>query len=98
LILLEHIRLEKQLGHIVGSASDRTVSNQWDLWRQHGIEPDFVVLKHNLGELVGKYQVEEYWHVGDSAMDEFFAVRAGFKFLYPKAYLQDNGMANSSFT
>ena len=91
-VSLERVREEKRLGHIIGSASDRTVSNQVELWQENGIELDFVVLKHKLAEVRDKFVADEYWHVGDTDLDQFFAKRAGFRFFFPDAYMEKDGL------
>jgi len=42
---------------------------------------DFMVLKHQLADVKARFQAEEYYHIGDTDMDHFFATRAGFRFL-----------------
>jgi hypothetical protein len=82
-VSLESVRRCKALGYLVGSCSDRTVSDQVQLWGRHGIEVDFTMLKHHLGDLRSRFQAEAYYHVGDGDMDRFFAHRAGFQFVEP---------------
>ena len=76
----------KLSGSLVGSASDLPVNSQWELWRAWGINPDFVVLKHQLESLLERFVVEEYWHIGDSEVDRYFAERAGFRFFWADSY------------
>ena len=80
-ITLDHVRKAKELGYIVGSTSDRPISNQEELWKQHDIEVDFVALKHQLAEVKERFEPDECLHVGDTEMDRFFAAQAGFDFL-----------------
>ena len=84
------VRRAKALGYLVCSASDRTVSNQWDLWRENNIEIDFVVLKHQLAALKEKFSADRYCHIGDGEMDKFFAIQAGFDFYHVES-LPDDG-------
>lgn len=80
-ITLEMVRTAKRLGYFVGSCSDRTVSHQQRLWREHHIPVDFTVLKHRLGDVKARFEAEEYYHIGDSDVDEFYSGRAGFFYL-----------------
>ena len=81
-ITLDIVRKAKELGYLIGSASDRTISNQTDLWKEHGVEVDFVSLKHRLPELKEKFNGPKCLHIGDTEMDRYFAVQAGFDFLW----------------
>ena len=81
LITMAMVRQAKDLGYLIGSGSDRPISNQRRIWEQHNILVDFVVLKHQLGEVRDLFQAEAYYHIGDTDMDSFFAERAGFRFL-----------------
>ncbi len=81
-VTLDHVRKAKELGFIVGSASDRPISNQEELWKQHDIDVDFVCLKHRLSEVKERFPADEYRHVGDTEMDRYFAKLAGFDFLW----------------
>lgn len=81
-ISLELVRKAKDLGYIVGSASDRTIGNQIELWKQSGIEVDFVSLKHRLADIKAKFAVSQYLHIGDTEVDRYYATQAGFDFLW----------------
>ena len=82
-ITMDMVRKAKELGYLIGSSSDRTISSQQRLWRDHGITVDFTVLKQQLGNLKALFQADEYYHVGDSEMDRYFSDQAGFRFLMP---------------
>ena len=82
-ITMEMVRQAKLLGYIIGSCSDRTVSNQQRIWRDHEIVVEFTVLKHKLEEVKANFPAEEYYHIGDTDMDKYFATRAGFSYLQP---------------
>ena len=82
-ITMDMVRKAKELGYFIGSSSDRTISNQQRLWRDHGITVDFTVLKQNLAKLKGQFQADDYYHIGDSEMDRYFSDQAGFHFLMP---------------
>lgn len=80
-IPLELIRRAKTLGYIVGSSSDRVVSDQQRLWARHQIEMDFVGHKHKLDEIKARYpEATRLIHIGDGDADHIYAVRHGFEF------------------
>ena len=79
-ITLDMVRTAKDKGYIVGSCSDRPLSYQQRIWEQNSIDMDFTVLKDQLEIVKAQFHAEEYYHVGDTHMDEFFAGRAGFQF------------------
>ena len=80
-ITLEMVRTARRMGFLIGSCSDRTISYQQRLWREHRIPVDFTVLKHRLSDVKAQFQAEEYYHIGDSDVDEFYSGRAGFVYL-----------------
>lgn len=67
-------------GHVIGSASDRTRSDQSLLWEQHGIDVAFVGGKHHLHEVREQFPAERHVHIGDTHVDEHYARLAGFEF------------------
>ena len=76
------VKRAKHLGYVIGSCSDRPVSHQQDIWaRLLGVVPDFTVLKHRLADLRSRFDAAAYYHVGDTDIDEHFALVAGFLFL-----------------
>jgi hypothetical protein len=81
-LTVELVRRCRSLGYRIGSGSDRTERNQWELWRAHGIELDFVSLKHRLGDVRGRFEVTRFIHIGDTEMDQYFARQAGFEFWF----------------
>lgn len=84
-ITMDLVRLAQQLGYLIGSCSDRTLSAQQRIWSDHRIAVDFTVLKHQLSWVKAAYDAEEYYHVGDSEIDRYFCGQAGFRFLLPDA-------------
>ena len=80
-ITMEMVRKVKGLGYLIGSCSDRTVSEQRRIWRDHGIKVDFTVLKHRLAEVKERFPADEYYHVGDTEIDRRASLQAGFIFL-----------------
>lgn len=81
IITMDMVQRIKSLGHLIGSCSDRPIRYQQQIWEQHNISVDFMVLKHELAEVKARFQAEAYYHVGDSHMDHFFASQAGFRFV-----------------
>ena len=82
-ITMEMVRRAKDLGYIIGSCSDRIVSNQQRIWMEHNISVAFTVLKHQLDLVKAEFNAEQYYHIGDTNMDRHYAERAGFEFFYP---------------
>jgi len=80
-IPLELIRRARALGYIVGSSSDRVVSDQRRLWARFEIEMDFVGHKHKLDEIKARFPQATRWiHIGDGDADRIYAVKHGFEF------------------
>ena len=69
-------------GHVVGVASDWPRSSQQPLWSLHGVEPEFVGGKHHLHEVKARFAADRYVHIGDTEIDEHYALLAGFEFLH----------------
>jgi hypothetical protein len=84
-IPLALVRLAREKGYVVGSASDRTLLDQRRLWDHHGIVVDFVSNKHRLHEVRSQFQFSRGIHIGDAIMDEISAHHAGFDFWYADA-------------
>ena len=57
-------RIERR-GHVVGSASDRTLLDQRRLWEKAGIEVDFVSHKHFLEETKASFPSDRLIHIED---------------------------------
>jgi hypothetical protein len=70
----------RALGYVIGSCSDRTISNQEELWGTHGIEVDFVCLKHRLDDIRERFSAARYVHIGDTDVDRYYARQSGFEF------------------
>ena len=70
------------LGHIVGVASDWPLSQQEPLWARHGVSPHFFGGKHNLAEVRSRFEADRYLHIGDTEVDESYALAAGFEFVH----------------
>ena len=81
-LLIETARRAKSLGHIVGSSSDRTLTEQMSMWGKAGFEYDFVCRKHEMIKLVSEFGAHRYVHIGDTTHDEQSAKVAGFEFIF----------------
>ncbi len=82
-ITLEMVRQAQAQGCIIGSCSDRTVSNQRRIWAENAIDMAFTVLKHQLDAVKAEFAAENYYHIGDTEIDRRYAERSGFQFLLP---------------
>lgn len=71
-----------ELGFVVGSCSDRTVSTQKLMWDKHQVPMQFTVLKQQLPLVKAQFQAEYYVHIGDTDVDAWMAKDAGFDFLH----------------
>lgn len=80
-ITIDFVRTVQHSGCIIGSCSDRPLSYQQRIWRQHGVSVDFTALKQNLGDVKARFKAKSYTHIGDTDVDEFFAGKAGFRFI-----------------
>ena len=80
-VAIDLVRAAQRKGCIVGSCSDRPLSYQRNMWRQHGIAADFTALKQNLHDVKARFKAKSYTHIGDTDIDEFFAHKAGFYFI-----------------
>ena len=82
-ITIERVREAFELGYIIGSCSDRPVSQQQRMWEKHGIVVAFTVLKHRLDQVRIEFSAEQYVHIGDTNMDRYYAEQNGFAYFYP---------------
>ena len=80
---MERVRKALELGYIIGSCSDRTVSHQQRMWPEHGIPVSFTVLKHHLDRVKAEFSAEQYFHIGDTNMDRHYAELNGFAYFFP---------------
>jgi hydroxymethylpyrimidine pyrophosphatase-like HAD family hydrolase len=81
-VTLEMVRRAKELGCIIGSASDRSVRAQQDMWDRNNIEVDFVSNKHVLIGIRERFEADYYLHMGDRDLDKQFAREADFNFIW----------------
>ena len=82
-ITIERVREVQALGYIIGSCSDRTVSTQQRMWLEHGISVAFTVLKHRLDQVKADFNAEQYFHIGDTNIDKYYAELNGFTYFFP---------------
>jgi hypothetical protein len=75
---VSHVR---EQGCLIGSASDRTLREQDDIWTALGLKPDFVSRKHRLEEVRLSFTWDRLFHIGDTHIDKHFAKLAGFEFI-----------------
>ena len=81
-VTLEMVKRARDMGCIIGSASDRAISAQKVMWEKVGIEVDFVSNKHVLSEIKERFEADYYLHMGDRELDRQFALEAGFDFIW----------------
>ena len=65
---------------MIGSASDRTKSDQTGLWQRHGVIVDFVGHKHRLDVVRAQFRAARWIHIGDTQVDEQYARVHEFEF------------------
>ncbi len=80
-ITLDMVRRAVEMGYIIGSCSDRPVPVQRAMWEKHGIQVEFTVLKHMMGEVKEKFPADAYCHIGDTDNDKHYALASGFRFI-----------------
>ena len=79
---MEMVRKAKDHGCIVGSSSDKPIPVQEIIWEQHDISVSFVSAKYQLADVKARFEAQTYYHVGDTELDQQFALAAGFVFLW----------------
>ena len=81
-VTLDMVRRAKEAGCIIGSASDRSITAQQNMWDKHNIVVDFVSNKHVLGQIKERFEADYYLHMGDRELDRQFAREAEFEFMW----------------
>ena len=81
IITLDMVQRIRNRGWRIGTCSDRPVLYQQELWRRWALSPDFTVLKHHLEQVKQEFAAHRYLHIGDTDIDDYYATRAGFRFL-----------------
>ena len=79
-ITMQTVRRAKELGYVIGSASDRTLREQREMWARHEIVVDFVSHKHHLHDVRDRFECTRLVHIGDTHVDQQYANLAGFEF------------------
>ncbi len=79
-ITLEMVKRARDLGYVIGSCSDIPVPMQRLMWEKHGVEVDFMVLKHNMGELPSQFQADECYLISRRDTGDY-SLKTGFIFL-----------------
>ena len=99
-VTLEMVRRARDMGCIIGSASDRSISSQTAMWERSEIVVDFVANKHVLMEIKQRFEADFYLHLGDRELDRQFAREAEFDFMWmdeaasePWIAIQNSGIA-----
>lgn len=80
-VTMAMVRRAQEMGYIIGSASDRPLPVQQSIWEKQGITVDFTAHKHKLDEVKSRFVADVYQHIGDTNLDEYYAVFHGFQFL-----------------
>ncbi|MDA0988916.1 MAG: hypothetical protein O2783_07335 [Chloroflexi bacterium] len=81
-VTLNMVRNAKEIGCIIGSASDRSITSQNEMWERNNIVVDFVANKHVLTEIKQRFEADFYLHMGDRELDRQFALEAEFEFMW----------------
>ena len=81
-VTLDMVRYAKEIGCIIGSASDRSITSQKEMWERNNIVVDFVSNKHVLAEIKQRFEADYYLHMGDRELDRQFALEAEFEFMW----------------
>jgi len=80
-VTMAMVRRAQEMGYIIGSASDKPIPVQQGVWEQHGIIVSFTIHKQNLDEVRAQFDCELYQHIGDTNIDEHYALMHGFEYL-----------------
>ena len=84
-LTMDMVRRAHESGCIIGTCSDRPLDVQKELMQRQKIPMDFVARKHELAGVRANFEAERYFHIGDTELDQQFALRAGFDFLWMTA-------------
>lgn len=81
-VTMSMVRNAQAHGCIIGSSSDRPLPVQQAIWDRYRIEVSFISHKQDLPDVRSKFAADDYYHIGDTEMDQQFALEAGFHFLW----------------
>jgi hypothetical protein len=84
-LTMNMVRRAHETGCIIGTCSDRPLGVQKELMERQKIPMDFVARKHELAGVRAAFEAERYFHIGDTELDQLFALKAGFDFLWMTA-------------
>ena len=84
-ITMGMVRKAEAHGCIIGSSSDRPLPVQQAIWDRHNIQVSFVSTKQGLLDLKSRFTADEYYHIGDTELDQQYALAAGFHFVWMDA-------------
>ena len=88
-VTFDMVSAARSRGHVIGSASDRTLAEQRAIWAPAGISVDFLCHKHRLADATAQFGCARMLHIGDTATDEYYAGLAGFRFCHVTALPAD---------
>ena len=91
-VTMDMVRRAREMGYIIGSASDKPIPLQKIIWQRYGIEVEFAIHKQNLDKIKLEFPAESYQHIGDTNIDEHYAVMHGFEFLHVDTALDEPWM------
>lgn len=95
-VTMDMVRRAQEMGYIIGSASDKPIGLQRIIWERHGIEVQFTIHKQNLDTIKAEFEAEAYQHIGDTNMDEHYAIMHGFEFLHVNIALGEPWMLSAA--
>jgi hypothetical protein len=80
-VTMDMVKKAQEMGYIIGSASDKPVPVQKMIWEKFGIKVEFTIHKQKLDEIKALIEADVYQHIGDTNMDEHYAILHGFEFI-----------------
>ena len=81
IVTIDMVKRAQKMGWVIGSCSDRPISDQQQIWERHDVPVDFIVLKQQLSIVRDRFEAEDYFHIGDTEVDRWYAADAGFEFI-----------------
>ena len=81
-VTMSMVRKAQAHGCIIGSSSDRPLPVQKSIWDRHRIEVSFISHKQDLPDVRSRFPADQYYHIGDTEMDQQMAREAGFNFIW----------------
>ena len=90
------VRKAQAHGCIIGSSSDRPLPVQQSIWDRYRIEVSFISHKQDLPDVKLRFPADEYYHIGDTEMDQQLANEAGFQFIWMDAGITEPWIRNGT--